>query len=285
MVFDSTRKKFVIFGGTDMDQNDYQDTWEWDPTAGAFTDRTGSGPLPDARTEHSMVFEKSTGKVLLFGGEAIFGDNPPADTWEWDPGTGGWSKLAPTTAPSARFDSAMVWDSQRSRAVLFGGMEGGPDGNPQQDTWEWDPAHSTWTERTAEGNKPTARYGHAMAYDPGRGVTVLVGGWDIATGNGLADVWEWDPTTAAWTLGLTGSEANLPTGRWYASLVTDSARNRLVLLAGETLSPPSLDPVASAEVWDWDPVAATFTNRTPPSSHKAWPPRRGYHAIILCGGQ
>jgi hypothetical protein len=282
MVFDSTRKKFVIFGGTDMDQNDYQDTWEWDPTAGAFTDRTGSGPLPDARTEHSMVFEKSTGKVLLFGGEAIFGDNPPGDTWEWDPGTGGWSKLAPTTAPSARFDSAMVWDSQRNRAVLFGGMEGGPDGNPEQDTWEWDPARSTWTERTAEGNKPNARYGHAMAYDPGRGVTVLVGGWDIATGNGLADVWEWDPTTAAWKLRLTGSEANLPTGRWYASLVTDSARNRLVLLAGETLSPPSLDPVASAEVWDLDPVAATFTNRTPPSSHKAWPPRRSYHAMAFC---
>ena len=281
MVFDSIRKKFVIFGGTDMDQNDYQDTWEWDPTAGAFTDRTGSGPLPDARTEHSMVFEKSTGKVLLFGGEAIFADNPAGDTWEWNPGTSEWSKLAPALAPSARFDSAMVWDSKRSRAVLFGGMKAVLDGNPQQDTWEWDPASSTWTERTAEGNKPNARYGHAMAYDPGRGVTVLVGGWDIATGIGLADVWEWDPTTAEWKLRLTGSEANLPTGRWYASLVTDSARNRLVFLAGETLSPPSLDPVASAEVWDLEPVTAVFTNRTPPLQ-KAWPPWRSYHAMAFC---
>jgi hypothetical protein len=28
-------------------------------------------------------------------------------------------------------------------------------------------------------------------------VTVLAGGWDITTGNALADVWEWNPTTGS----------------------------------------------------------------------------------------
>jgi hypothetical protein len=46
----------------------YQDTWEWDPVTGTFTDRTSESTPPDARGQHSMVFEKSTGKVLLFGG-------------------------------------------------------------------------------------------------------------------------------------------------------------------------------------------------------------------------
>jgi hypothetical protein len=184
----------------------------------------------------------------------------------------------------------MVWDSQRGRAVLFGGMREdqlGDDpsftlGMPLQDTWEWDPATPGWTERTAVGNKPNARYGHAMAYDPSRGVTVLAGGFDIGTGDGLADLWEWDPATATWAQRLDGSEANLPSGRLYASLVADSARSRLVLLAGVTLSPPSLAPISFADVWDLEPAAEAFTNRTPPSSQNTWPPRRSGHAMAFC---
>jgi len=81
MVFDSARKKFVIFGGRTQPTanhllvySNYQDTWEWDPASGDFTDRTSAGTLPDARGQHSMGFEKSTGKVLLFGG-GVAGEN------------------------------------------------------------------------------------------------------------------------------------------------------------------------------------------------------------------
>jgi hypothetical protein len=162
MVFDSNRSKFVIFGGRwftgDTDRrspafhlyDSYQDTWEWDPATGDFTDRSSEGTPPDARSQHSMVFEKSTGKVLLFGGgvsslgvlngydgtsvSVAFGD-----TWEWDPPAGKWTKLVPTVAPSARYDSAMVWDSKRNLAVLFGGMEmpqAGLSPVPKQDIWD-----------------------------------------------------------------------------------------------------------------------------------------------------
>jgi len=231
MVLDSARKVFVIFGGRSEtvagNYDSYQDTWEWDPATGDFTDRTTQGTPPEARSQSSMVFEKSTGKVLLFGGAVagskIYGgvdgtsvDSAFADTWEWDPTTGTWTKLTPKAAPSARYDSAMVWDSKRNRAVLFGGMEvppAGLAGIPKQDIWEWDPATSGWTDSTTTGNKPSARYGHGMAYDPSRGLTVLAGGFDITTGNGLADLWEWDPTTAAWMQRLTGSEPNLPAMR------------------------------------------------------------------------
>jgi hypothetical protein len=119
MVFDLARKVFVIFGGrsetVDGNYDSYQDTWEWDPATGIFANRTSAGTPPDARGQHSMVFEKSTGKVLLFGGAvagpSIYGgddgntvDSAFGDTWEWDPATGKWSKLAPASAPSARYD-------------------------------------------------------------------------------------------------------------------------------------------------------------------------------------
>ena len=310
MVFDSARKKFVIFGGRTQPTanhllvySNYQDTWEWDPASGDFTDRSSAGTPPDARGQHSIVFEKSTGKALLFGGavagHSIYGGDDGnsvnsafGDTWEWDPATGKWSKLVPATAPSARYDSAMVWDSKRNRAVLFGGLEIPPAGLvaiPKQDIWEWDPANPGWTNRTTTGPKPSARYGHGMAYDTGRGLIVLAGGFDIATGNGLADVWDWDPTTAAWTQRLTGSEPNLPAMRIYASLVTDSARNLLDLVAGlayfdqsATAGPGNSQygSAPSAEIWDLDPAAAVFTNRTP--AQKPWPSARNSQAMAFC---
>ena len=307
MVLDSARKVFVIFGGRSEtvagNYDSYQDTWEWDPATGDFTDRTTQGTPPEARSQSSMVFEKSTGKVLLFGGAVagskIYGgvdgtsvDSAFADTWEWDPTTGTWTKLTPKAAPSARYDSAMVWDSKRNRAVLFGGMEvppAGLAGIPKQDIWEWDPATSGWTDSTTTGNKPSARYGHGMAYDPSRGLTVLAGGFDITTGNGLADLWEWDPTTAAWMQRLTGSEPNLPAMRMYASLVTDSARNRLDVVAGmvsydqSAIAGPGNAKYAqapSAEIWELDPAAAAFTDRTPPQ--KTWPKPRIGQAMAFC---
>ena len=307
MVFDSARNTFVVFGGraptSPTSYASYQDTWEWDPVTGSFTDRTSEGTPPDARCQHNMVFEKSTGKVLLFGGAVagskIFSgvngtsvDSVFGDTWEWDPTTGKWSNLAPATAPGARYDSAVVWDSQRSRAVLFGGMEilqSVGIAIPKQDVWEWDPNTSTWTDRTSTGQRPSARFGHGMAYDPGRGVTVLAGGYDIASGAGLADLWEWDPTTAAWTQRLTGSEPNLPARRMYSSLVADSARNHLDLLAGMVFydqsaitgpDNPQYGSAPSAEIWELDPAAAAFSNRTPPP--KTWPKARMDPALAFC---
>ena len=323
MVFDSTRNKFVIFGGCANSGYDLADTWEWDPGTGAFTNRTTSVG-PSARSQHSMVFEKSTGKVLLFGGgladsgtsiwpegidytdniDSDPGHRPGAgepspdgsgislafgDTWEWDPTAGTWIQLTPTTAPSARYDSALVWDSQRNRAVLFGGMQkdqADANGIPQQDTWEWDPATPGWTLRPTTGTVPSARYGHAMAFDPSRGMTVLFGGKDFQTHLSLADVWDWDSTKGTWAQRLTSS--SLPAGRMYASLLTDPAQSRLDLVAGVTLlgpydaSSPSyargqISP--SAELWQLDPATAAFTNRTPPQNA---PSVRSGFAMAFC---
>ncbi len=292
MVFDSVRKKFVIFGGRTLAGDSFADLWDWDPVTGVFTDRSASGP--SARSQQAMVFETSTGNVLLFGGG--FGD-PSApvdqegmsvafgDTWEWNPVAGTWRKSTPAVAPSGRYGSAMVWDAARNRAVLFGGMEilqAGLNGIPKQDIWEWDPATSAWTNRTIGGNKPSPRYGHAMAYDPVGGTTVLVGGSDM-DGLALFDLWEWDPTTAAWTQRLTGSEPNLPEARLYASLVTDSARDILNLVGGLTFNSNSYFSDTyppKGEIWDLAPATASFTDRTLPQ--KPWPSVRTAHAMTSC---
>jgi hypothetical protein len=277
MVFDSARNKFVLFGGRAASGYNYEDTWEWDPTTAAWTDRTSAGTHPSARAQQGMVYEKSTGKILLFGGgrsnssssDGTSVSTSLGDTWELDPTTSTWTALSPAASPSVRHDFGLVWDSARNKAVLFGGMQidiPGATGVPKQDTWEWDPAAGTWTERATSGDRPSQRYGHAMAFDGGRGKVVVFGGWDMTTAGSKNDLWDWDPTSATWTQLLSGTEAGVPTARTYASLVSDDARSRLELLAGEVMSNSSGGTggvVGSNEVWELDPAALVFTNKTP----------------------
>jgi hypothetical protein len=72
---------------------------------------------------------------------------------------------------------------------VFGGI--GPDGQPRQDTWEWDGV--AWSQRCALG--PTARSLARMAYDAAAGQVTLFGGSDGASP--LADTWTLETAGAA----------------------------------------------------------------------------------------
>jgi hypothetical protein len=292
MVFDPVRSKMLLFGGRSANTNadDYGDLWEWDPTGGTWTKRNATGNRPSMRTQHGMVFEASSGKVLLFGGGRSVPDyegtgvgSSLGDTWELDPATGAWTQLAPASSPSMRHAFGLVWDSARSKAVLFGGMQldiPGSNGVPKQDTWEWDPGAKTWTERTAAGAKPSARYGHATAFDGSRNKVIVFGGWDMSS-SGTNDLWDWNATTGAWTQVLTGAEAGLPARRSFASMVFDADRSRLQIVAG--LVPYYSESVGvyygfvgSSEVWELEPATARFTDR---STGDPVPDPRSSHAM------
>ena len=73
--FDETRKVFVMFGGMLFNSSmgtggPSQETWEWSPTTGKWTNRTGSGASPDARSGAAMVYDSARAKFVLFGGRA-----------------------------------------------------------------------------------------------------------------------------------------------------------------------------------------------------------------------
>jgi hypothetical protein len=299
MAYDSARAKFILFGGRAGSGYNLEDTWEWDPATGAWTDVGPTGGHPSARAQHSMVFEKSTGKVLLFGG----GRSTPTsndgtgvtislgDTWEYDPVAKTWAARTVTASPSVRNDSALVWDATRKRAILFGGIQvdiAGAPGVPKQDTWEWDPEAGTWTEKAASGTRPSQRYGHAMAFDATGNKVVLYGGWDMGNGMVKSDVWDWDPA-GAWKQRLTGTEAGAPTGRMYAAMVSDDARDRMIIVGGASsaqsggvvvggaggsvaitsdaavaMADMMFSPYASREIWELDPVTPAWSDKTPP---------------------
>jgi hypothetical protein len=123
---------------------------------------------PPARSTHAMASDDVRGRVIMFGGLNV------SDTWEWD-GTN-WL-LRSSSGPAPRSNHAMAFDQLLGRTVLFGGSGSTPSGL-FSDTWEWD--GNAWLQGSTSV-RPYERTGHAMAFDPVRGRTLLFGGYDSET--------------------------------------------------------------------------------------------------------
>lgn len=169
-------------------------------------------------------------------------------------------------APTPRLESAMVYDSVRQRFLLFGGYEGnfGRDG----EIWEYEPVSASWTEVTpTKGERPEARNGAVMAYDPLRQRVILFGG-QLVTGGLLSDTWEWDCVAKTWTWLLVEG----PSWRSGSSLVHDGGADRLLLFGG----------AYQRDTWAFDLAARTWTllPTTFSSPNGAMRPR-SYHAAAV----
>lgn len=138
---------------------------------------------PQARDIHGMVYDSLRHVMVLFGGDSS-GTSRLNDTWEYD-GVD-WSLINTPQKPSGRVNlsTGMVFDSNRGRTVLFGGLTAAGYVN---DTWEYD--GSTWIQINTP-TSPTPRDAYAAAFDSTRNVVVLFGG-HRAGGAAMSDTWEY----------------------------------------------------------------------------------------------
>ncbi len=213
MAYDLARKNTVMFGGYCGSNCALGDTWTWDGT-----DWTKQRPAasPGARFAHAMAYDSARQRVVLFGGVGTASSSAFGDTWEWDGVT--WTKITTAHAPSARYSSAMAYDAQRGRMVLFGGR-----GTARtSDTWTYD--GRDW-HRQAPTRNPGLRTAHAMVYDALRDRTVMFGGFDGV--NHLDATWEWDG--ADWRV---RTPLGQPSARGFTALAYDSKRQRTVMFGG-----------------------------------------------------
>jgi hypothetical protein len=216
MVFDKRRGRSVLFGGYYFQC--LADTWQLDRFTWTGGVVNGS---PPGRRYHSLAYDDARGVTVLFGGycAGYFGD-----TWVWDGLT--WTSLSPAASPPARADAVTVYDSRRERVVMFGGYDGSDN---FADTWEWD--GTTWHDVTPASGSPASRWGHTMAYDASRGVTVMYGG------NVPGQLtWEWDG--ASWT---SKTSTTAPRTDTYQGMFFDPLLRRVVLVQHD-------------DIWMWDGV-------------------------------
>jgi hypothetical protein len=100
---------------------------------------------PSVRAYASMAYEPETRKIVLFGGEGMYGAY--ADTWVYDCPTRRWSQAHPALSPSPRVAHGMV--AAGGKVYLVGGQE--PSFYPAPwwrlptDVWVYDVKASSWT--------------------------------------------------------------------------------------------------------------------------------------------
>jgi len=253
MAFDSARKKVILFGGG---QNlIFSDTWTYDLAENIWTKMIPPG-APPARYGHAMVYDSAHKKAVLFGG---WNENGFLnDTWAYDLGTNTWANMNPPTAPPARDDHAMVYDSIHDEVILFGGQST----YSFLDTWTYNLRTNSWTNRNPD-NQPGTGVGPAMAFDSLHGEVVLFGGKDYAA-ICRNNTWAYNLSENAWTEMIPQTR---PPARAFHSMVYDGARGDIVLFGGESKSGLLND------TWIYDLGANVWASQNPelaPSPREAF---------------
>ena len=159
-----------------------------------------------------------------------------------------YSRLAPETTPSARYDPPLLYDSAGKQLLLFGGA-----GNANlNDLWRYSLEDRQWVELHPAGTIPAARFGHTTIYDPVRRRLVLFGGQARGFFN---DVWAYDIAANKWTELSPGGSS--PSTRYGHSAVFDSKRDRMVISHGFT------DSGRFDDTWSFSFATGRWTNLTP----------------------
>jgi hypothetical protein len=224
-VYDSSRKKAVLFGGVNADDKNIDDTWEWDGRE--WKQIKVRGPI--ARAHSLGAYDYKNNVVLIFGG---FG---PAgvlkDSWSFD---GKKWQLMNAEGPENCLPHGMIYDETRQAIVMITvALDSNPStGKPTNEMWEWtgmlwkklpDPTPSivglqafaawdkdnilcydgnltstnsgtTWKYDTGKWiadslSGPGPRMGHVMVFDKRRRAVVLFGGG--IEKERFNDTWEW----------------------------------------------------------------------------------------------
>ncbi len=231
LAYDAVRQRVVLFGGL-TNAGVAADTHEWD---GNTWQSLAPATSPPQRINPGMAYDPVRQRTVLFGGAAgSTGASLLDDTWEWNGTT--WTTFVVATRPLARQEAAMAFHPASSRIVLAGGR-GVNLGDWRFDTWEWDGA--AWTMTAAStglvgpgfcGPVPTCPTPPPLAifWLPGTPFGPRVAGWG-PTGDMLAyagSSWQRWPATY-------GAGVNL----YFPKFTFDVARNQLVALAGDGITP------------------------------------------------
>jgi hypothetical protein len=145
--YDPVRGKMLLQGGAAGAGSPVADTWEWDGSAGRWTDRTKT-PLPDewppSGIWKGIVLDPGRGRMVMLGGDGLvksgigLGAVPP-QAWEWNGETGEWVDRAPAPLPSAgpmAGESAAALAADPAGGILF--LGGHPLGESTlNDLWTW----------------------------------------------------------------------------------------------------------------------------------------------------
>ena len=228
--YDESKQRVMVTGGAATDSRRsyelFNDLWSFDGTGWTALESSGD------RMSGATIAVDAEKRAYSFGG---FRDSPIGDLRVLE--NDRW-RLVGTHPSVVAAEPGFVFDSARSRFVVFGGGSGA--GRFVADVWEY--AAGQW--RKHPTSAPPARGSHAMVYDARRKRTVVFGGMGIRRGESsaplFADTWEFDGT------GWTERRVAAPPPRLGAGAAYDSKRGLVMIFGGAN------HQAVFNDLWSWD---------------------------------
>ena len=208
-----------------------------------------AGAAPGARKDATLVYDDANNSLLLFGGRS--GGQGLNDLWSFDLDSGKWAEVTAPGAPDTRWGHVSIFDSGRSRMVVFSGQRPGGFLN---DTWVFDTVKQEWREISPDGDGPSKRYGSCSGYDSENDLFYISHGF-TASGR-FDDTWAFDLEAERWTE-VSPTELR-PIERCLHRCAFDPESNSLFLFGGQSNRTPIL-----GDLWRYDPAAKEWTDVSP----------------------
>lgn len=202
----------------------------------------------DGSVQAMAVYDDGSGPALYVGGSfQNAGGQPAQGLARWKDGQ--WSSVGGNVVRNT-VQAITVHDSR----LIIGGTFSQIDGQPTQRLAAWDGVG--WE---AFSSGPSARTGHALAYDAARAVTVLFGGKEPGGGIEQQDTWTFDGQ--AWKrVALDGPERRLGHAMTY-----DSLRGRILMMGGQ---PRGWGGATDLRLWGWDGASWTVLTGAMPITRR-----------------
>lgn len=282
VVYDEIANRLIVYGGCLVNCSPARDS------VFVLTNANGLGGTPvwsqspvtnpQARVDHSAVYDAAGELMIAFGGHFAFYGTDQNDTRILSNANGigspsAWTTLPASGPPGIRGRHSAVYDPATNRMTVFAGQRlisccySQSDYN---DVWVLENANGqtgtpAWTQLAPLGGPPDVRSGHSAVYDPAHNRMIVFGGskwnqagqtseplgdlWELSHANGLGGTPVWTPVTASGTP---------PGPRSYHWAAFDTANQRMILVGGRN---DNESPQVSNRVWVLmlTPAAETFT--------------------------
>lgn len=233
IAYDPPRQRMLLMSGSDL-KGSYHDLWALaleEPSV--WTRIPASGLSAPGRVGHSLTYDPTGDRLILFSGASDYPTYPLSDLWELPLSVAPeWRLLFPGgDSPGFHAGHAAIYDAARDRIIVTGG-------SLAADTWQLalDGAPS-WSLLAGSRALPDPRQDAVAVYDSQRGRVVIFGGFrrgETYDESYLESDLHWLPVAGAaeWRGPGYGGAGPLPAARSAHTAVYDPRGDRMIVFGG-----------------------------------------------------